>query len=189
MIDVFEGERPMTRDNHSLGRFELTGIPPAPRGTPQIEVTFAVDANGILQVSAVDKGTGKSEQITITSENGRLSEEEIQRMVQEAKEYEEEDRMLREKIDSRNGLEAYLYNLKSTLDGDGLAGMPAENQKELADLVDETLDWLDEHPDASKDEFDSHKKEVESIAMPLMRDFYNNAGGGTAGDDERVLRQ
>merc|ERR1712029_337480 len=115
-IQVYEGERSMTKDNHLLGQFELTGIPPAPRGTPQIEVTFEVDANGILQVSAEDKGTGKKEQITITAEKGRLSEEEIERMVKEAEMYADEDKKVKERIDAKNGLESYLYNLKNQLE-------------------------------------------------------------------------
>merc|ERR1712241_1196139 len=110
MIQVYEGERSMTKDCHNLGKFELTGIPPAPRGVPQIEVTFEVDANGILQVSAEDKGTGKAEKITITAEKGRLSDEEIERMVKEAEDYAEEDKNIKERIDARNGLESYLYN-------------------------------------------------------------------------------
>merc|ERR1711991_1085850 len=118
MIQVFEGERAMTKDNHLLGKFELTGIPPAPRGVPQIEVTFEIDANGILQVSAEDKGTGKAEKITITAEKGRLSEEDIERMVREAEEFAEEDRKVKERIDARNGLESFLYNLKNTLEDD-----------------------------------------------------------------------
>merc|ERR1712048_1538095 len=143
-IQVYEGERSMTKDNHMLGKFELTGIPPAPRGTPQIEVTFEVDANGILQVSAEEKGTGKVEKITITAEKGRLSEEEIKRMVQEAEEFAEEDRKVKERIDARNGLESYLYNLKNTLEDDekGVADkFSAEDKKELTDMIDETLDW------------------------------------------------
>merc|ERR1711943_27072 len=153
MIQVFEGERAMTKDNHLLGKFELTGIPPAPRGVPQIEVTFEVDANGILQVSAEDKGTGKAEKITITAEKGRLSEEEIERMVNEAEEFAEEDRKVKERIDARNGLESYLYNLKNTLEDDekGLAdNISAEDKKELQDMIDETLDWMDENPEADK---------------------------------------
>jgi heat shock protein 5 len=118
LIQVFEGERSMTKDNHLLGKFELTGIPPAPRGVPQIEVTFEIDANGILQVSAEDKGTGKAEKITITAEKGRLSEEDIERMVREAEEFAEEDKKVKEKIDAKNGLEGYLYNLKNTLEDD-----------------------------------------------------------------------
>merc|ERR1712176_413328 len=118
LIQVYEGERSMTKDNHLLGKFELTGIPPAPRGVPQIEVTFEVDANGILQVAAEDKGTGKAEKITITAEKGRLSEEDIERMVREADEYAEEDKKVKDRIDAKNGLESYLYNLKNTLEDD-----------------------------------------------------------------------
>ena len=184
MIDVYEGERPMTQDNHHLGKFELTGIPPAPRGVPQIEVSFAVDANGILQVSATDKGTGKSERITITSENGRLSDAEIKRMIQEAKEYEEEDRLLREKVDSRNGLESYLFHLRNSLDGDGLDKMPAETKKELQDVVDEALDWMDEHPEASKDEYDTQKQEMQRVAVPMLREFYSAASGQGSDDTD-----
>merc|ERR1711978_59598 len=114
-IQVFEGERPMTKDNHLLGKFELTNIPPAPRGVPQIEVSFEVDANGILQVSAEDKGTGKAEKITITAEKGRLSEEEIERMVAEAEEYAEDDKKLKERVESRNELESYAYSLKNQI--------------------------------------------------------------------------
>merc|ERR1712166_1514581 len=116
LIQVFEGERAMTKDNHMLGKFELGGIPPAPRGTPQIEVTFEIDANGILQVSAEDKASGKAEKITITAEKGRLSEEDIERMVKEAEEFADEDAKVKERIDARNGLESYLYNMKNTLD-------------------------------------------------------------------------
>merc|ERR1712032_1080250 len=133
MIQVYEGERSMTKDCHNLGKFELTGIPPAPRVVPQIEVTFEVDANGILQVSAEDKGTGKAEKITITAEKGRLSEEEIERMVKEAEEFAEEDKKVKERIDARNGLESYLYNLKNTLNDEekGLSDkISAEDKKE-----------------------------------------------------------
>jgi heat shock protein 5 len=179
-IDVYEGERSMTEDNHPLGKFELTGIAPAPRGIPQIEVTFEVDANGILQVSAADKGTGKTEKITITADKGRLSEAEIQRMIEEAEQYAEEDRELRERVDSRNGLESYLYSLKNTLD-EAEDKLPSEERKELLDLVDETLDWLEENPEASKGSVDEHKKEVEQIAIPMMRQMYS---GGDQDDGD-----
>merc|ERR1712028_310648 len=185
MIQVFEGERAMTKDNHLLGKFELTGIPPAPRGVPQIEVTFEIDANGILQVSAEDKGTGKSEKITITAEKGRLSEEEIERMVQEAEEFAEEDKKVKDRIDARNGLESYLYNLKNTLEDDekGVADqLSAEDKKELQDMIDETLDWMDENPEAEKEDYDEKQKEVEQVANPIMRNVY--AGGAGGGDDE-----
>merc|ERR1719224_247184 len=130
MIQVFEGERAMTKDNHILGKFELTGIPPAPRGVPQIEVTFEVDANGILQVSAEDKGTGKSEKITITAEKGRLSEEEIERMVREAEEFAEEDKKVKDRIDAKNAFDGYMHGLKSAVEG-GADG------KGLGDKMDE----------------------------------------------------
>jgi len=186
LIQVYEGERSMTKDNHMLGKFELTGIPPAPRGVPQIEVTFEVDANGILQVSAEDKGTGKAEKITITAEKGRLSEDEIERMVKEAEEYAEEDRKVKERIDARNGLESYLYNLKNTLEDDekGLAdNISAEDKKELQDMIDETLDWMDENPEADKEDYDEKMKEVEQIANPIMRNVYSGGAGGGANED------
>merc|ERR1719375_310888 len=151
MIQVYEGERAMTKDNHILGKFELGGIPPAPRGVPQIEVTFEVDANGILQVAAEDKGTGKSEKITITAEKGRLSEEDIERMVKEAEEFAEEDKKVKDRIDGRNALEGYLYNVKNSIEDDekGVAEkISAEDKKELQDIIDETLDWMDENPEA-----------------------------------------
>ncbi|KAJ8603068.1 hypothetical protein CTAYLR_006663 [Chrysophaeum taylorii] len=189
LIQVFEGERSMTKDNHLLGKFELTGIPPAPRGVPQIEVTFEIDANGILQVSAEDKGTGKAEKITITAEKGRLSEEEIERMVREAEEYADEDKKVKERIDARNSLESYLYNLKNTLDDDekGVADkLAADDKEELDSTINEALDWLDENPEADKEEYEDKQKEVEAIANPIMRNIYQGAGGAGAGaaDDE-----
>merc|ERR1712165_691598 len=185
-IRVFEGERSMTKDNHFLGKFEQTGIPPAPRGVPQIEVSFEVDANGILQVAAEDKGTGKAEKITITAEKGRLSEEEIERMVCEAEEFAEEDKKVKERIDARNGLESYLYNLKNTLEDDekGVAdSISAEDKKELQDIIDETLDWMDENPEADAEDYSAKMKEVEQVANPIMRNVYAGASGGGAEDD------
>jgi heat shock protein 5 len=185
MIDVYEGERSMTKDNLKLGKFELTGIPSAPRGVPQIEVTFQVDSNGLLQVTAEDKGTGKSEKITITSEKGRLSEEEIIRMIKEAEDYAEEDKQMKERIDSRNGLESYLYSLKNTLDDDGNGisdNISAKDKKELQDMFDENLDWMNENPEADKEAYDEKQKEVEQVAKPIMRNVY--AGGAGGGDDE-----
>jgi heat shock protein 5 len=176
----------MTKDNHLLGRFELTGIAPAPRGIPQIEVTFEVDANNILQVSAQDKGTGRSQKITIASEKGRLSEEEIERMMREAEEYAEEDRKIKERIDARNGLESYLFNLKNSLDDDSMAAsenLSAEDKRELHEVVDNVLDWMDENPGAAKDDFDDKQREVEQIAMPLMRKFYSGGGGGGGSEE------
>merc|ERR1712166_736277 len=169
-----------------------TGIPPAPRGVPQIEVSFEVDANGILQVSAEDKGTGKAEKITITAEKGRLSEDEIERMVKEAEEFADEDKKVKDRIDSRNGLESYVYNLKNQLDDEekGMADkISAEDKKDLQDSIDETLDWLDENPEADKEDYDEKQKEVENIANPIMRQMYSGGGAeeedmGDFGDDE-----
>merc|ERR1712070_812260 len=185
LIQVFEGERAMTKDNHMLGKFELTGIPPAPRGVPQIEVSFEIDANGILQVSANDKGTGKAEKITITADKGRLSQEDIERMVREAEEFAEEDKKVQEKINAKNGLESYLYNLKNTLEDEekGVADKIDEGEKnELVTIIDEALDWLEENPEAESEEFEEKQKEVEQIANPIMRKVY--ADGGMGGDDE-----
>eukprot|EP00500_Bicosoecida_sp_ms1_P001546 CAMPEP_0203806632 /NCGR_PEP_ID=MMETSP0115-20131106/597_1 /ASSEMBLY_ACC=CAM_ASM_000227 /TAXON_ID=33651 /ORGANISM="Bicosoecid sp, Strain ms1" /LENGTH=662 /DNA_ID=CAMNT_0050715295 /DNA_START=72 /DNA_END=2060 /DNA_ORIENTATION=- len=186
LIQVFEGERAMTKDNHVLGKFELSGIPPAPRGVPQIEVTFEIDANGILQVSAEDKGTGKNEKITITAEKGRLSEEEIERMVQEAEEYADEDKKVKERIDARNGLEGYCYNLKNTLEDEekGVAGKISEEDKEtIEEAVQEALDWLDENEEADTEELKEKQKELEGIVNPVMQDLYQQAGGAPGGEE------
>jgi len=185
MIQVYEGERAMTKDNHILGKFELGGIPPAPRGVPQIEVTFEVDANGILQVSAEDKGTGKSEKITITAEKGRLSEEDIERMVREAEEFADEDEKVKARVDKRNALEGYAYQLRNTLTDEekGVADKISEEDKEtLEEAVKEVLDWLDENSEADAEEFEEKQKELEGIANPIMQKVYSQGGGGGGGD-------
>jgi len=189
LIQVFEGERSMTKDNHQLGKFELTGIPPAPRGVPQIEVTFEIDANGILQVSAADKGTGKAEKITITADKGRLSQDDIERMVREAEEFADEDKKVKARIDAKNGLESYLYNLKNTLEDEekGISEkIEAAEKTELVSLIDETLDWLEENPEADADEYSDKQKEVEKVANPIMKKVYASSGtpGGQAGGDD-----
>lgn len=160
-IQVYEGERSMTKDNHKLGQFDLNGIAPAPRGVPQIEVTFEIDANGILQVSAEDKGTGKSESITITAEKGRLNEEEIQRMVEEAEMYAKEDEAARSRVDKKNALEGYCYNLKNTINDKekGVADKLSEEEKTtIEDAVKETLDWIDDNENAEASEFEEKQK-------------------------------
>jgi len=178
MIDVFEGERPMTKDNHPLGKFELTGIPPAARGIPQIEVTFQINTDGMLDVTAADKGTGKSEKITISSEKGRLSEEDIQRMVEEAEEYAKDDQIVMERMTARNGLESYLYSLKNHIEDDTRSNnLPIEDKRELLNLVEEKLDWMEENPEALKEDFMENQKEVEQIANPIMRQFSDSGGG------------
>merc|ERR1712216_981161 len=176
-----------TQDNHLLGKFELTGIPPAPRGVPQIEVTFEIDANGILQVSAEDKGTGKAEKITITAEKGRLSEEEIERMVQEAEEFAEEDKKTKERIDGRNGLEGYCYNLKNTLEDEekGIADKISEEDKEtIEEAVKEALEWLDDNQEAEKEDYEAKQKELVGIANPIIQQVYQDSGAGEDGEED-----
>jgi len=185
-IQVFEGERGMTKSNRLLGQFELSGIPPAPRGVPQVEVSFDVDANGILSIGAHDKGTGKEETLSITSEKGRLSDDEIEAMVQEAEEFAEEDNRVKAKIQARNELEAYLYNLKNSVT-DALESKLTEDEKEtLNTAINDGLDWLEANPAAEKDEYDERQKEVEQIANPILKRAYESGGapgGGADGDD------
>jgi len=185
MIQVFEGERAMTKDNHLLGKFELTSIPPAPRGVPQIEVTFEIDANGILNVGAEDKGTGKSEKIIITNDKGRLSQEEIERMVEEAEEFAEEDKKIKERIDSRNSLETYAYNMKNTVsDSDKLGDKLEESDKStIQDAVKEVLEWLDENQEADTEEYEEKLKEIEGICNPIVSQAYQqNEEDSESGD-------
>jgi len=179
LIQVFEGERSMTKDNHLLGKFELSGIPPAPRGVPQIEVTFEMDVNGILHVSAEDKGTGKKEQITITNDKDRLSEEEIQRMVEEAEAMAEEDKKVRESVEARNSLENYAYQIRNTInDEEKLGGKISEEDKEtLEAAVKDVTDFLDMNPVADKDEYDAKYKELEKLSQPIFTKLYQEMGG------------
>jgi heat shock protein 5 len=179
LIQVFEGERAMTKDNHLLGKFELSGIPPAPRGVPQIDVTFEIDANGILQVGAKDKGTGKSEQITITAEKGRLSDEEIERMVKEAEDFEEEDKKVKDRIDARNGLESLLYSVKNNMDK---ANLGDDDKEKVEDTIKEGLEWLESNSEADVEELNAKKEELSKILNPIMANAYQaGAGGGEAG--------
>ena len=185
MIQVFEGERTMTKDNHQLGKFELTGIPPAPRGVPQIEVTFEIDANGILQVSAEDKASGKSEKITITAEKGRLSEEEIERMVQEAEEFAEEDKRTKDRIDGRNALESYCYQLKTTLeDEEKPLDISEEDRESMDEAIKETLEWLDDNQEAEKEDYDAKQKELEAVANPIISAAYQSTTPESEEDDD-----
>jgi len=185
MIQVFEGERAMTKDNHQLGKFELTGIPPAPRGTPQIEVTFEIDANGILQVSAEDKASGKSEKITITSEKGRLSEEEIERMVQEAEEFAEEDKRTKQRIDGRNGLESYCYRLKNMLDDEEKPmDISDEDRETIEEAVKEALEWLDDNQEAEKEDYEDKQKEIETVANSIIQNAYQESSPEEEEEDE-----
>ncbi|KAK5798264.1 hypothetical protein VI817_004555 [Penicillium citrinum] len=187
LIQVFEGERSMTKDNNQLGKFELTDIPPAPRGVPQIEVAFDLDANGILKVSASDKGTGKAESITITNDKGRLTQEEIERMVQEAEEFAEEDKAMKAKIEARNGLENYAFSLKNQVnDDDGLGGKIDEDDKQaILDAVKEAIDWLEDNAaTASAEDFEEQKEQLSGVAYPITSKLY---GSGAPPEDDEPL--
>uniref|UniRef100_A0A8C4QIE5 Heat shock cognate 70 n=1 Tax=Eptatretus burgeri TaxID=7764 RepID=A0A8C4QIE5_EPTBU len=182
LIQVYEGERVMTKDNNLLGKFELTGIPPAPRGVPQIEVTFDIDANGILNVSAVDKSTGKENKITITNDKGRLSKEDIERMVQEAERYKTEDEQQRDRISSKNALESYAFNIKSTVEDEKMQGkISDDDKKKIMDKCNEVLAWLDKNQMAEKEEFEHQQKELEKLCNPIITKLYQGAGGVPGG--------
>jgi len=177
-IQVYEGERAMTKDNHNLGKFDLTGIPPAPRGVPQIEVTFDIDANGILNVSAADKSTGKANKITITNDKGRLSKEEIERMVNDAEKFKAEDEKQKDRISSKNGLESYCFNMKTTIEDDKVKDKISEDdRKTITDACDEAIKWLDANQLAEVDEFSAKQKEVEGVCNPIITKLYGAAGG------------
>merc|ERR1712238_107679 len=181
-IQVYEGERAMTRDNHLLGKFDLTGIPPAPRGVPQIEVTFDIDANGILNVSAVDKSSGKQEKITITNDKGRLSKEDIERMVSDAEKFKAEDDKQKERIAAKNSLESYCFNMKSTIEDEKLKDKIGEaERKTIMDKCNEVIAWLDANQTAEEDEYKDKQKEVEGICNPIITKLYQAAGGAPGG--------
>ena len=180
--------------SNQLGKFELTGIPPAPRGQPQIEVTFELDANGILRVAAGDKGTGKSESITITNDKGRLSDEEIERMIEEAEKYAEEDKATKGRIEGRNALENYAYSLKNQVnDEEGLGVKIDEDDKEtLLEAVKEAQDWLEENSQtAEAEDFDEQKQKLSDVAYPITSKLYGSAGGAGGmpdyGDDDEPI--
>ncbi|PBK92560.1 HSP70-domain-containing protein [Armillaria gallica] len=189
LIQVFEGERSLTKDNNLLGKFELSSIPPAPRGVPQIEVTFEIDVNGIMKVAAADKGTGKSESITITNEKGRLSQEEIDRMVAEAEKFASEDEAQRKRIEALNSLSAFVYGLKSQIgDQEGLGGkISDEDKKTILDAVKDTTDWLDEYgSSATEEDLEEKLTEVQAIVNPITTKLYSAAG--PSDDDQEVFR-
>lgn len=176
LIQVFEGERSMTKDNHLLGTFDLHDIAPAPRGVPQIEVTFDVDVNGILNVKAEDKASGRSKGITITSDKGRLSQEEIERMIKEAEESAEEDKRLKERAESRNSLENYVYSLRNTLkDEEKAEKLSDEDREKIEEVVKDAIQWLEDNPTADKEDMDEQYRAVEKIAAPIMTKLYGNS--------------
>lgn len=174
-IQVYEGERPMTRDNNKLGEFQLSGIPPMPRGTPQIEITYEVNADGILKVSAVEKSTGSSKDITITNESNRLSKEDVDRMVEEAEKFKEQDDALKAKVEAKNQLESYLFGVRNTMLSDEKMKTALGDDAEVVDKTSqEGLDWLDAEEDSSrtKEDYDAKQKEVEAVLMPLVQKAY-----------------
>eukprot|EP00058_Branchiostoma_floridae_P028004 XP_002613495.1 hypothetical protein BRAFLDRAFT_277443 [Branchiostoma floridae] len=176
-IQVYEGERAMTKDNNRLGLFELSGFPPAPRGVPQIEVSFDIDANGILQVSAVEKSTGRSNKITITNEKGRLSKEDIERMVADAEKHKEQDAQARQRADARNGLESYLFGLRSTVNNPDVSSKLSQTDKDtVLNKCEEVMKWLDMNTLAEKEEFEEQQKELEKVCAPIMTKLHSAAG-------------
>lgn len=184
LIQVYEGERTRTRDNNLLGKFELTGIPPAPRGVPQINVTFDIDANGILNVSAEDKTTGKSQKITITNDKGRLSKDEIEKMVQDAEKYKAEDEEHKKKVDAKNALENYAYNMRNSIGEEKIAEkLDANDKQTINKAIDSAVEWLDANQLAEVEEFESKLKELEAICNPIMSKMYSASGSmpGAAG--------
>ncbi|MDK2412881.1 Hsp70 family protein, partial [Aphanizomenon sp. 202] len=182
LIQVYEGERAMTKDNNLLGKFELSGIPPAPRGVPQIEVTFDIDANGILNVSAVDKSTGKENKITITNDKGRLSKEEIERMVQDAEKYKADDEKQRDRISAKNSLESYCFNMKSTVEDEKFKEkISEEDRNKILETCNETIKWLDMNQLGEKEEYEHKQKEIEQVCNPIITKMYAAAGGAPPG--------
>eukprot|EP00634_Sargassococcus_sp_CCMP2135_P003277 CAMPEP_0198649966 /NCGR_PEP_ID=MMETSP1467-20131203/4643_1 /TAXON_ID=1462469 /ORGANISM="unid. sp., Strain CCMP2135" /LENGTH=662 /DNA_ID=CAMNT_0044385789 /DNA_START=56 /DNA_END=2044 /DNA_ORIENTATION=+ len=178
LIQVYEGERSMTKDNNLLGKFNLDGIPPMPRGQPQIEVTYDIDANGILNVSAVEKSTGKEQKITIKNDKGRLSQEEIERMVDEAERYKAEDEANRIRVEAKNQLENYTYSMKNTLSDEKLASkLSADDKKKIDDKLSETTAWLDANQMAEKDEFEAKQRDLEAVVNPILQNISGGAPG------------
>ena len=185
-ISVFEGERALTKDNHNLGKFDMSGIPPAPKGVPQIEVTFEIDENSILTVSANDKGTGKKEVITIENDKGRLSKEEIERMIKDSEKYADEDKAIKEKIDAKNQFENYIYQMKNSVeDKDKLAEkLSDEDKSTIKDALSDASDWLNANSDAEKDDFEDKLKELQKTCDPIISAIYQKMGGQGRQDDD-----
>ena len=189
-IQVFEGERQFTKDNNKLGEFQLNGIPPMPRGIPQIEITYDVDANGILNVSAVEKSSGKTEKITVKNEKGRLSAEEIQKMVDDAEKFKEDDTKQREKVEARNALDNYIFSVKQSLNDEKLKDKFTEEDKTtIEEKIKEVQEWYDDHLESSKEEFEEKQKELESVFSPVMMKVYQQATPSTESDDMSAQRE
>ena len=187
-IGVLEGEHPMSKDNHMLGQFDLTGIPPAKRAVPQIKITFEIDVNSILKVSAEVKGTGQKNDIVIQNDNNRLSKEDIERMINDAEKFSEEDKAVKEKVEAKNDLEGLTYNLKNQIDDkEKLGGKLSDEEKStIENAVDEKIKWLDSNPDVSVEEMKSQKKSLEEVVNPIISKIYQNNGSASppeTGDD------
>ena len=181
-IQVFEGERSRTKDNNKLGEFNLSGIPPMPRGVPQIDVTFDIDANGMLNVSALEKSTGKENKITITNDKSRLSKEDVEKMTADAEKYAKEDEEFKKKVEAKNGLENYCYSMKNTLGDEKLKDKLSEDDKSKAEsAINDALAWLESNQLAEKEEFEHKQKEVEGVCTPIMQSLYSQGGGGMGG--------
>jgi heat shock 70kDa protein 1/2/6/8 len=178
-IKIYEGERSMTKDNNLLGTFELTGIPPAPRGVPQIEVTFEIDANGITKVTAKDKSSGKENKITISNETGRLSAEEIKRFIEDAEKHKEDDKKMKELFDAKNKLESYVYSIKSMLNDEKTKDKFSEEDKQkITSVIEDSIKWIDNNREASKEEFESKNTEIEQVIQPIVMKLYGGSEGG-----------
>merc|ERR1712070_818476 len=185
LIQVYQGERSMTKDNVLLGKFELGGIPPAPRGQPQIEVTFEIDSNGILNVGAEDKGTGKSEKITITNDKGRLTEEQIEKMIKDAEQFADEDKKVKERVDAKNAFDGYIHSMRSATEGSGenkglSEKMDSDEKEKILDALKDGQSWIDSNPEADAEEIKEKHKEIEGICAPIVSKYYG-AGGGAGG--------
>lgn len=182
LIQVYEGERQMTKDNNKMGTFELSNIPPAPRGVPQIEVTFELDANGIMTVTAMDKTTGNKNNITIKNNKGRLSEQEINRIIQDAEKYRGEDEVVKKRVEAKNALENYAYSVKNSISDPNLSGkLDSTDKTTLENAVKEALEWLDQNQQASDTEFETRRKSLEEIVNPIMIKLYQGQGGNMGG--------
>jgi heat shock protein 1/8 len=183
LIQVFEGERKFTKDNHLLGKFNLEGIPPAPRGTPQIEVTFDLDANGILNVSAQDKSTGKVQKITITNEKGRLSKDDIEKLVKDAEKFRAEDELEKKKIEAKNEYENYIYSVRNSLNDEKLKDkFTSDDKSKVEGALTTHQQWLESNASATTEEFEAKRKELESVYQPIIMRIYQSTGGAPGGE-------
>merc|ERR1719471_2143338 len=182
LIQVYEGERQFTKDNNLLGKFDMQGIPPAPRGVPQIEVSFDLSADGILNVSAKDKKGSATGKIRIEAEKGRLSQEEIDKIVKDAERYKEEDERMKKKVSAKNGLESFAYQIRNACDDPKMKEhLPDEDKKKITEAVDETIKWVDENPSAETEEFEAKQKELEELWKPIMMKAYQSGAQGAPG--------